>query len=79
MAPGSTLLLYSDGLTDAVNADNECFGIAQVHRSLPGMHREPAQSVCDRFIEMVAGHQGGTARFDDVTVVVVRNTHGCPP
>jgi sigma-B regulation protein RsbU (phosphoserine phosphatase) len=76
IAAGSTLLLYSDGLTDAVNADNECFGIAQVHRSLPGMRREPAQAVCDRFIEMVAGHQGNAARFDDVTVVVIQNKRG---
>jgi sigma-B regulation protein RsbU (phosphoserine phosphatase) len=78
LAPGSTLLLYSDGLTDAVNAENECFGIAQVHRSLPGMRREPAQSVCDHLVAMVDGHQTGVARFDDVTVVVVRNTRSGP-
>jgi serine phosphatase RsbU (regulator of sigma subunit) len=76
VAPGSTLLLYSDGLTDAVNAENECFGIAQVHRSLPGMRREPAQSMCNRFVELVAQHQAGVARFDDVTVVVIQNKRG---
>ena len=78
LAPGSTLLLYSDGLTDAVNAENECFGIAQVHRNLPGMSRAPAQTVCADLAQMAADHQGGVPRFDDVTVVVIQNRRARP-
>jgi serine phosphatase RsbU (regulator of sigma subunit) len=73
LPPGSMLLLYSDGLTDAVNASNECFGIAQLHHRLPGMCAEPAQTVCADLTRMVADHQAGVARFDDVTVVVIQN------
>jgi serine phosphatase RsbU (regulator of sigma subunit) len=73
------LLLYSDGLTDAVNASNECFGIAQLHHRLPGMHAEPAQTVCADLNRMVADHQGGVARFDDVTLVVIQNRRSHRP
>jgi phosphoserine phosphatase RsbU/P len=76
--PGCTLLLYSDALTGAVNAESECFGIGQAHRSLPGMRREPAQAVCDQLVEMVAGYQAGVARFDDVTVGVIQNKRAAP-
>jgi hypothetical protein len=38
------------------------------------MRHEPAQATCNRLTEMVADHQAGVTRFDDVTVVVVRNT-----
>ncbi len=79
LAPGCTLLLYSDGLTDAVNAENECFGIAQIHRNLSAVRAGAAQSVCDHLVEMVSNHQAGIARFDDVTVVVIQNRRDGPP
>ena len=79
LAPGCTLLLYSDGLTDAVNAENECFGIGQIHRNLSAERAGGAQSVYDHLVEMVSNHQAGIARFDDVTAVVIQNRRDGPP
>jgi serine phosphatase RsbU (regulator of sigma subunit) len=72
LTPGSTLLIYSDGVTDATNMENEFFGLERVHTGLSGLRQASAQSVCDNLLKMVVEHQAGVPRFDDVTVVVIR-------
>jgi sigma-B regulation protein RsbU (phosphoserine phosphatase) len=72
LTPGCTLLIYSDGVTDATNTENEFFGIERVRNSLRGLRQVPAQSVCDNLLKLVVNYQGGVPRHDDVTVVVIR-------
>jgi sigma-B regulation protein RsbU (phosphoserine phosphatase) len=72
LAPGCTLLIYSDGVTDATNRENELFGIERVHNSLHSWIKASAQTVCDNLLKMVVEHQAGVPRSDDVTVVVIR-------
>jgi len=72
LTPGCTLLIYSDGVTDATNMQSEFFGLERIHNSLPGLRQASAQSVCDNLLKLVVEHQAGAPRFDDVTVVVIR-------
>jgi len=70
--PGCTLLIYSDGVTDATNVQNEFFGLERIHNSLHGLTHTSAQSVCDNLLKLVVEHEAGVPRYDDVTVVVIR-------
>jgi serine phosphatase RsbU (regulator of sigma subunit) len=72
LAPASTLLLYSDGVTDAADMQNDRFGIKRVQQELSALGQEPAQSVCDHLLQRVSEHQSGLPVFDDITMVVIR-------
>ncbi|MCU1233963.1 MAG: hypothetical protein JWP63_1930 [Candidatus Solibacter sp.] len=70
--PGSRLVIFSDGLTDAQNAAEQDFGderLIDCCRAIaPGIG---AEGVAGRLMQMVAEWSAGTEQFDDTTVVVV--------
>jgi serine phosphatase RsbU (regulator of sigma subunit) len=72
MRPGSRLVIFSDGLTDAQNAAEEEFGderlIACCRIIAPGID---AEGVAGRLMQAVAEWSTGTEQFDDTTVVVL--------
>jgi serine phosphatase RsbU (regulator of sigma subunit) len=72
LAPTSTLLLYSDGVTDAADLQSERFGIKRVQEALCASGQKPAQSVCDHLLQRVSEHQAGVPAFDDITLVAIR-------
>jgi serine phosphatase RsbU (regulator of sigma subunit) len=72
LEPGDRLLLYSDGITEARNADGEFFG---EHRLVDLTRRAelaglPAPETLRRLTAAVLAHQGGRLQ-DDATLVLV--------
>jgi sigma-B regulation protein RsbU (phosphoserine phosphatase) len=72
LSKGCTLLLYSDGITEATNRHNESFGFHRIGRTLSEMAQASTQILCDRLINAVAEHQGTSLQNDDITVVMIR-------
>jgi len=72
LAPGDLLVLYSDGLPEAVNAAGDAFG----YDAMRALLREPGdvRQVHDRFLRVLNGHVVGEPLKDDVTLVVVART-----
>jgi len=70
-APGDTLLLYSDGVTEALDAFGTEFGEDRLEKlwSAEG-HRPPADVLMRGFSE-VAAFRGNAEQNDDITLVVV--------
>jgi serine phosphatase RsbU (regulator of sigma subunit) len=72
MRPGTRLVIFTDGLTDAENAAEEDFGderlIECCSTIAAGMD---AKGVADRLMQAVAEWSSGRERFDDTTVVVL--------
>lgn len=71
--PGDTLLLYSDGVTDAANEDGEPFGERRLTTLMPA--RLSAVELTDRVVAAVSDFANGS-RSDDVTVVALRGIPG---
>ena len=77
--PGDRLVLYTDGLTDAMNAEGEFFGkdrflealLASQHRSLDEIGRE--------LIGEISRFQGSASQFDDMTLLLVEVNTPTPP
>jgi serine phosphatase RsbU (regulator of sigma subunit) len=72
MGPGSRLVIFSDGLTDAQNADEEEFGderLIDFCKSIPA--GDDAKGVADQVMRAAAEWSVGTEQFDDTTVVVM--------
>ena len=50
LEPGDTLVLYSDGVTDAQNAAGEEFGETRLHDLLRSLAGQPATVIVDRVL-----------------------------
>ena len=68
---GSTLLLYTDGMTDCRNPEGEAFGLERIKRDLAGALGLSGQQVCDRLFSTLMGFQAGSSQDDDVTLVAI--------
>lgn len=71
LEPGDLLLLYTDGLTEAENPDEEEFGIARVERSVAGLRQPSAEATCRELLQAVDDHADGRPLQDDATLLVV--------
>lgn len=72
LAPGDTLLLYTDGMTDCRNPKGEPFGLERIKKLLSGLSALTAQQVCDRLLETLKTYQDGSKQDDDVTLVSIK-------
>ena len=75
LRPGDSVLFFSDGIVDAVNAEGEQFGSDRLCALLqqPILHASAA-ATARQIVDAVAAHQAGTEHFDDETVVVLQVT-----
>jgi sigma-B regulation protein RsbU (phosphoserine phosphatase) len=75
LEPGDTLILYTDGVTDASDAMEQRFGLERL-RDVVGTHWHlPAVELAETIHDAVGTFVGGAAQFDDFTLLVAkRNT-----
>ncbi len=75
---GDTILLYSDGLTEARDRKGKEFGLTGLNKCLVGTERNDAACVVDRCLQDVRLFSGDELQADDMTVVAVRVTSPHP-
>lgn len=69
---GDTVLLYSDGVTEANNPAGEEFGEERLRESLLSLRSESAESILQGLIQAVQTWMSGIPPADDLTLVVVK-------
>ncbi|MBI5950531.1 MAG: SpoIIE family protein phosphatase [Chloroflexi bacterium] len=69
---GSTLFLFTDGMTDCRDPQGESFGIERIKTTLGGLSEHTAQHVCDHLLGTLINYQDGSKQDDDVTLVAIR-------
>lgn len=72
LADGDTVVLYTDGLSEARNMLSEEFGDDRVVRTVSGIDATSAQQTLDDIFDEVSGFVEGANQHDDMTVLVVR-------
>lgn len=72
LPPGGLLLMYTDGMLDALNPDGERFGLEQMLDVARGLVDRPAGEVQDALLVELQQFMGHQPQFDDVTLVAVR-------
>ncbi|HVN09473.1 MAG TPA: SpoIIE family protein phosphatase [Patescibacteria group bacterium] len=71
LAPGDTLVLYTDGVTEAFNPGGEEFGEARLIQAARGNLGSSSQDLLAAIVEEVRGFSSQSQR-DDVTLIVGR-------
>jgi transposase len=66
------LIIYTDGITEAMNKDGELFGEERLLRVIKKYGQLPPQEFARTLDEEVAGFTGGEAQNDDITLVAIK-------
>jgi serine phosphatase RsbU (regulator of sigma subunit) len=69
---GGLVLLYSDGLHEAVNAQGKPFGLERVKEELYLNRHESAQQICEKLWRAVQNHSYGLQHQDDFTTILIK-------
>jgi len=72
LEPGDTLVLFSDGVTEAVDPDEQMFGIPRLKELLTGQLECPLELLQKCVLEAVENFARGAHQADDLTLLIVR-------
>jgi sigma-B regulation protein RsbU (phosphoserine phosphatase) len=74
--PGDVLLLYTDGVTEAINEEVEEFGLARLKTAVSAtLSTDPdasPETLIDAILGAVRAFTGDADQYDDITLLVVR-------
>lgn len=69
---GDVLVVFSDGITEAFNLDDEQFGEARLQEVLKDAANDPAGTIIERVVDSVNEFAGQAPQADDLTLVVMK-------
>jgi phosphoserine phosphatase RsbU/P len=72
LEPGDTLVLFSDGLTEAANTGKQLFGSNRLRELLLGQHDTPVDILQKIVLDSVQTFAHGMGQADDITLLLIR-------
>jgi len=70
--PGDIFVLYSDGITESINKDEQEFGESGLISVIEKNMNASARELTDKVIEAVNRHTSDCIQYDDMTLVVIK-------
>jgi sigma-B regulation protein RsbU (phosphoserine phosphatase) len=74
LVPGDILVLYTDGITEAENANLEMFGVERLEKTILASRGSSANELVRVILDAVKSFSGDHPQSDDITLMVVRST-----
>jgi sigma-B regulation protein RsbU (phosphoserine phosphatase) len=71
LAPGDRLVLYTDGLIDALSPKGQSFGLGRLQTVLLAQADLPPDELCAATFTELSAFQGDAQQYDDMTMLVV--------
>ncbi len=75
LAPGDLLVLYTDGVTEAMDAGYRQFGIGRLREAMEACAGASAQEAVDSIVDELNAFAGDVQQSDDITILIARR---CP-
>src|SRR5262250_3890036 len=72
LEPGDTLVLFTDGVTEAMDPDEQMFGMPRLKNVLTGQLECPLEHLQKCVLEAVENFTCGARQADDLTLLIVR-------
>ncbi len=72
LEPGDSLVLYTDGVTEAMDRDCQEFDMERLQRSLGKVRDGDPETVLSAVVKDVERFQNGAPQADDLTIMVVK-------
>jgi sigma-B regulation protein RsbU (phosphoserine phosphatase) len=74
LQPGDTVVLYTDGVTEAFNAQNQCYGDDRLLAGLSASAGQGTPAIATALLQSVRAFADGTPQSDDIAALVLRVT-----
>jgi serine phosphatase RsbU (regulator of sigma subunit) len=72
LAKGCAIVVYTDGVTDALNSHGEHFGEGRIMSCLTSLPKgADAEGICTHLARNVAERAANVEQFDDTTILVL--------
>ena len=72
LEPDDTLVLFSDGVTEAMDPEEDLYGVGRLRAVLQGKTQLPLDEIQKTVLESVENFARGARQADDLTILVVR-------
>jgi sigma-B regulation protein RsbU (phosphoserine phosphatase) len=72
LEPNDTMVLFSDGVTEAMDPEDNLYGVARLREVLQGKTDEPLDEIQKCVLESVENFARGARQADDLTMLLVR-------
>jgi sigma-B regulation protein RsbU (phosphoserine phosphatase) len=72
LAPGDVFVLYTDGITEAIDAAEEEFGEGRMESLIASNSHLPAETLTNLITDAVDNFVGDIGLFDDATLVILK-------
>lgn len=79
ISPGTTILLYTDGVTEAENTDKQFYGEERLAKSMEAQKGRSAGQTVRNIYRDVENHVQGAVQSDDMTIMAIKYNGGNPP
>ena len=70
--PGDFIVIYSDGVTEAMNSDYQMFGLEKTIQVIENSSAGTAAGILQEIHEQVKTHSNGFPQSDDITIMVIK-------
>ena len=70
---GSTMIIYSDGVTEAATEHSELFGKERLQDAIRTHRNETASTLANRLLDELNAHRGAGQQNDDITLLVLKS------
>jgi len=72
VSSGDLIVYFTDGITEAVNGDDEEFGEERLKEVILNNRYETPERIAGSITESVGDHSSGEMQFDDITLIVLK-------
>lgn len=72
LQPGESMVLYTDGITEAINSNKQLYGIERLCEVLRQHWERSVEEIKQAVIDDLLRHIGTQKIFDDVTLIVIK-------
>ena len=72
MTPGSRIFVYTDGVAEATNAENELFGTDRMIEALRSAQDGSPREILSAVDSAVSAFVGSAPQFDDLTMLCLQ-------
>ena len=72
LRPGDTLILYSDGVTEAFNPQQDCYGNERLLADAGSLAGQGAAKICHGLLERVRAFAAGAPQSDDIAILSLK-------
>ncbi len=72
LAEGDILVIYTDGVTEAMNQEEEEFGLEKLKEIILTNKNDSAESILEKILKAIEGHAAGAEQMDDITLILLK-------